>query len=133
MRRSNLHRRWVPLLALLAVGLAGCPKWLLPPPRTTPAFVPAVPLPSPTVPAPRPQPEAGVAPGPESGGRVVLERLPEVTTDNRNSLIVKHRQRLTFAASSTWPGYPEAQAVDDMVKTSWFSGAKDSAALGKTP
>jgi hypothetical protein len=65
--------------------------------------------------------------------RVELDKLPPVTTTNKNGLIDKYRPKLTFAASSTWPGYPESQVVDGQLQTSWFSGSKDSAALMKTP
>ncbi len=64
---------------------------------------------------------------------VILEKLPPVTTDNKNTLIKQHREQLRLTASSTWSGWPPANAIDDDIKSSWFSGKNDSAARGKRP
>jgi hypothetical protein len=64
---------------------------------------------------------------------VKLKELPPVSTDNKNSLIKKYRRQLTLTASSTWPGWPPENAIDDDIQTSWFSGSNDAAAKGTQP
>jgi hypothetical protein len=65
--------------------------------------------------------------------KIVLEKLPPVTTNNRNTLVQRFRTQLRLTASSTWRGWPPENATDDNIKTSWFSGQDDSAAKGKRP
>jgi hypothetical protein len=52
---------------------------------------------------------------------------------NGNALIDRYRAELTLSASSTWPGWPPANAVDGKLQTSWFSAQDDSVALGRRP
>lgn len=65
--------------------------------------------------------------------KIVLEKLPPVTTDNKNDLVKRYRNLLQLTASSTWNGWPPSNALDDNIKSSWFSGKDDSAAKGKRP
>ena len=50
---------------------------------------------------------------------------------NGNALIDRYRAELTLSASSTWPGWPPANAVDGKLQTSWFSAQDDSVAHGR--
>jgi hypothetical protein len=69
----------------------------------------------------------------DATGLIKLKEVPPVTTDNRSSLIKKYRPRIRMTASSTWPGWPPENAIDDNIETSWFSNQNDAAALGKRP
>jgi hypothetical protein len=77
--------------------------------------------------------EAGPAYLKNAEGVIMLKELPKVTTDNKSGLISTYRKDLKLTASSTWVGWPPENAVDDDIKTSWFSGKDDAAAKGKTP
>jgi hypothetical protein len=77
--------------------------------------------------------EAGPAYLKDASGVIMLKELPHVTTDNKSGLIRTYRKDLKLSASSTWGGWPPENAVDDDIKTSWFSGKDDAAAKGKTP
>jgi hypothetical protein len=77
--------------------------------------------------------EAGPAYLKDASGVIMLKELPRVTTDNKSGLIRTYRKDLKLTASSTWVGWPPENAVDDDIKTSWFSGKDDAAAKGKTP
>jgi hypothetical protein len=70
---------------------------------------------------------------PPQQGKVELRQLPKITTDNKNTLIRQHREKLTLTASSTYPGWPPDNAFDANAETSWFSTTDDSAAKGKKP
>jgi len=64
---------------------------------------------------------------------VDVKELPPVKTDNKNTLILKHRKDLKFDASSSWPGWPVEKLVDGDLETSWFSDKDDTTTMGKTP
>ena len=65
--------------------------------------------------------------------RVEVKEVPPVKTDNKNTLILKHRKDLKFDASSFWPGWPMEKLVDGDLETSWFSDKDDTTTQGKTP
>jgi hypothetical protein len=115
-------------VGLLTIILLGC-QGLFAPPVTMKA--PAVVMP--VIATAADTPPAADPVKPARPARVLLESVPPVTTDNKNGLIDKYRKELKFSASSTWPGWPEAQAVDGELKTLWFSGKDDAAAKGKKP
>jgi hypothetical protein len=82
------------------------------------------------VPATKPKDPVFIIDGP---GLVKLKEVPPVTTDNRSGLIRQYRPRITMTASSTWPGWPPENAIDDNIQTSWFSAQNDAAANGTRP
>jgi len=86
-----------------------------------------------TPPAVPPSPESEPKPGLDKFGVIRLKEMPPVTTDNKSSLIKKYGRNLTLTASSTWGGWPPENAVDDNIKTSWFSAQNDAAAHGTKP
>ncbi len=61
------------------------------------------------------------------------KELPKVVTDNKNTLIKAHREKLKVTASSFYPGWEPEKVIDDTVETSWFSASGDAAAKGKKP
>jgi hypothetical protein len=66
-------------------------------------------------------------------GLVRLKEVPPVTTDNKSLLTKKYRPKVLMTASSTWPGWPPVNAIDDSIETSWFSARNDAAAHGTSP
>jgi len=65
--------------------------------------------------------------------KIELKEVPKVVTDNKSALIRKHRDKLTFRASSFWPGWHMEKLVDGDLETSWFSAQDDTTTKGKTP
>lgn len=65
--------------------------------------------------------------------KVDPKRPPKVQTDNKNGLIKKYRDKLQLAASTTYPGWECAKAIDGKLETSWFSNSNDSVAKGTKP
>jgi hypothetical protein len=65
--------------------------------------------------------------------KVEVRQVPAVATDNKNTLILKHRKKLTLTASSTWEGWPTDNAFDGVLETSWFTARDDAAAKGTKP
>lgn len=61
------------------------------------------------------------------------KKLPAVVTDNKNTLIKQHREKLTVTASTIWEGWPAEKAIDGDVTTSWFTARGDAAAKGTKP
>jgi len=61
------------------------------------------------------------------------EEEAEESLVNTNYLLKRHRQNLTFAASSSWKGWEVKQAFDCDKATSWFSESGDSAAQESKP
>jgi hypothetical protein len=57
----------------------------------------------------------------------------EGAAENKNTLVEKHRDKLTVTASTSYQGYGPEKVVDGNVQTSWFSASGDSAAQGKVP
>jgi hypothetical protein len=74
-----------------------------------------VPRPAPAAPAPKPDPKK------------------ETPGENKNTLVEKHRAKLTVTASTSYQGYAPENVIDGNKQTSWFSETGDSAAQGKTP
>jgi hypothetical protein len=62
-----------------------------------------------------------------------VQEIPPITTNNKNTLLKKHRPQLKLNASSFWPGWPVEHAFDENPQTSWFSARGDGAALGQKP
>ena len=62
-----------------------------------------------------------------------VSNVPEVTTDNKNTLVRKYPGRLLLSASSAWDGWPEALAFDDNPHSSWFTAKGDAVAHGTRP
>ena len=52
---------------------------------------------------------------------------------NSNALVKKYRDRLAFARSSDWQGWPPEKAFDDNPDTSWFSATGDTPTGDKMP
>lgn len=52
---------------------------------------------------------------------------------NGNALIKTHKDRLTFARSSDWQGWPPEKAFDGNPDTSWFSATGDTPVGDKLP
>ena len=52
---------------------------------------------------------------------------------NTNALVKKYRDRLAFARSSDWQGWPPEKAFDDNPDTSWFSATGDTPTGDKFP
>jgi hypothetical protein len=48
-------------------------------------------------------------------------------TENKNTLIAKHKDNLKLSASSTWNGWPVEKLIDGDTGTSWFSAQGDTA------
>jgi hypothetical protein len=63
----------------------------------------------------------------------VGQPAPKVITDNKNTLVKKHRDELKVTASSFWVGWEPAKAIDGDLETSWFTERGDAAARGKKP
>jgi hypothetical protein len=61
------------------------------------------------------------------------QNVPELTTDNRNSLVRKYPGKLLLSASSIWDGWPEALAFDGNPHSSWFTAKGDASAHGTKP
>jgi hypothetical protein len=59
--------------------------------------------------------------------------VPDITTDNKNTLVRKYPGKLLLSASSIWEGWPEALAFDDNPHSSWFTAKGDAVAHGKRP
>jgi hypothetical protein len=73
------------------------------------------PAPTPAAPVPKPDPKK------------------EGAAENKNTLVEKHRAKLTVSASTSYQGYGPEKVLDGNVQTSWFSATGDSAAQGKVP
>jgi hypothetical protein len=58
---------------------------------------------------------------------------PKVVTENKNTLIKKHRDKLKLSCSTFFNGWPVERIVDGDTKTSWFSAMGDAAAQGTKP
>ena len=58
---------------------------------------------------------------------------PKKYSDNQASLLAEYRGKLTFKASTYWPGWPAANAFDGDPHTSWFTARGDAAAKGTKP
>jgi hypothetical protein len=59
--------------------------------------------------------------------------VPEITTDNKNTLVLKYPGKLLLSASSIWEGWPEALAFDGNPHSSWFTAKGDAVAHGTKP
>jgi hypothetical protein len=59
--------------------------------------------------------------------------VPQITTDNKNTLVRKYPGKLLLRASSVWEGWPEALAFDDNPHSSWFTAKGDAVAHGTRP
>jgi len=79
------------------------------------------------------EPPAPPEPARPKKPKVELKEVPKVVTDNKSALILKHRDKLTFRASSFWPGWHMEKLVDGDLETSWFSAQDDTTTKGKTP
>jgi hypothetical protein len=62
-----------------------------------------------------------------------LKELPPVTTDNKNTLVKKYRDKLKATASTVYPGWPAEKVLDGNVETSWFSATGDTTTKGTKP
>jgi hypothetical protein len=58
---------------------------------------------------------------------------PKVITENKNTLIKKHKDKIEIEASSSYQGWEPEKLIDDNLDTSWFSDSNDSAAKGTKP
>ncbi|MCI0456473.1 MAG: discoidin domain-containing protein [Gemmataceae bacterium] len=63
----------------------------------------------------------------------LAQDIPQVTTNNKNALVLEHRARLKLSASSVWGGWPVENAFDGNVQSSWFSERGDTVAHGRKP
>lgn len=59
--------------------------------------------------------------------------VPEIVTDNKNTLVLKYPGKLLLSASSTWDGWSEALAFDGNPHSSWFTVKGDAVAHGTKP
>src|SRR5262245_10209977 len=59
--------------------------------------------------------------------------VPEITTDNKNTLVRKFPGKLLLRASSAWVGWEENLAFDDNPHSSWFTAKGDAVAHGTKP
>jgi hypothetical protein len=59
--------------------------------------------------------------------------VPELTTDNKNTLVRKYPGKLLLSASSIYEGWPETFAFDDNPHSSWFTAKGDAVAHGTKP
>lgn len=59
--------------------------------------------------------------------------VPEIKTDNKNTLVLKYPGKLLLSASSIWDGWPEALAFDGNPHSSWFTAKGDAVAHGTKP
>jgi hypothetical protein len=59
--------------------------------------------------------------------------VPDITTDNKNTLVLKYPGKLLLNASSIWDGWPEALAFDGNPHSSWFTAKGDAVAHGTKP
>src|SRR5262245_5399007 len=53
------------------------------------------------------------------------QNVPDIVTDNKNTLVRKYPGKLLLSASSIWAGWPEALAFDDNPHSSWFTAKGD--------
>jgi hypothetical protein len=58
---------------------------------------------------------------------------PKDSSPNGNALVNTHKDRLTFARSSDWQGWPPEKAFDGKPDTSWFSATGDTPTGDKLP
>jgi hypothetical protein len=58
---------------------------------------------------------------------------PDKPKPNSNALVKQHRDKLTVAASSFWPGWPPALVIDGNHKKSWFTAKDDTITQKKKP
>jgi len=77
----------------------------------------------------------GMAAGGQEGKRpqVGEKKPPEVVSDNKNTLIQAHRNRLRLSCSTFYNGWPVEKLIDGNAATSWFSATGDAAAKGTKP
>jgi hypothetical protein len=68
-----------------------------------------------------------------SAENLKAQNVPEITTDNKNTLVRKYPGKLLLSASSVWQGWEEALAFDDNPHSSWFTAKGDSVAHGTKP
>src|SRR5262245_16893448 len=61
------------------------------------------------------------------------KQLPRVVTDNKNTLVKTHRDKLKVTASTFFEGWAPEKAIDGDVETSWFTATGDAAAKGTKP
>ncbi|MCI0378148.1 MAG: discoidin domain-containing protein [Gemmataceae bacterium] len=61
------------------------------------------------------------------------QNVPEIVTDNKNSLVLKFPGKLLLSSSSIWDGWPEALAFDGNPHSSWFTAKGDAVAHGTNP
>src|SRR5688572_12368819 len=54
-------------------------------------------------------------------GTLKAQSVPEISTDNKNTLVLKYPGKLLLNASSIWDGWPEALAFDGNPHSSWFT------------
>jgi hypothetical protein len=59
--------------------------------------------------------------------------VPKVVTDNKNTLVKAHCDKLKVTASTCWPGWEPEKVIDGKVETSWFTQRGDAAAKGTKP
>lgn len=69
----------------------------------------------------------------DSKPKVDPKNPPPVKTDNKSTLVKKHRDQLKLSASTTYPGWRCEKAIDGNLETSWFSLDNDSVAKGTKP
>jgi hypothetical protein len=58
---------------------------------------------------------------------------PKIITENKNTLIKTHKDKLEIKASTFYQGWEPEKLIDDKLDTSWFSDSGDAAAKGTTP
>lgn len=57
----------------------------------------------------------------------------KVAGANSNALLLEYKGKIKISASTHWPTWPAAKAIDGNTETSWFSDRDDAAALGTKP
>lgn len=66
-------------------------------------------------------------------GALKAQMVPEISTDNKNTIALKYPGKLLLSASSIWEGWPEALAFDGNPHSSWFTAKGDAVAHGTKP
>ncbi len=61
------------------------------------------------------------------------ELKKDEAAENKNTLIEKHRDKLSVTASTSYQGYGPEKLIDGVKESSWFSATGDAAAQGKKP
>jgi len=67
------------------------------------------------------------------GSRLTADDKPKFETDNKNTLVKKHKEKIEVTASSTFQGFGTENLLDGDTATSWFSDSNDSVGKGKEP